>query len=353
MSKIRYAIIGSGWRSLFYIRIAKALPELFEVTGMLVRSQEKQRKMTEEWGIPVTLSREELLAAKPDFVVVAVSRKDNAAETIALMEMGVPVVAETPAADTVEELNRIWSLAQAGAKVLIAEQYFLYPTYEAKLRVAKEGYLGKVQNASLSALHDYHGISILRRALNAGLENVTITAKRYDWNIAVTQNRNGILQRGDMTTPSRVRAEFGFEGGTVGFYDFCGIQYHSHIRSRHFSIQGDRGELFDDKVYYLNKDNDPMHESLIPVSDGLHMGIESIAFAGHAFYRNPFPTNVLTEDETAIARLLVGMKAHIEGGGEAYPLSDALQDAYLTILLKKAAETGTAVQSETQIWAKS
>lgn len=37
MAKIRYAIIGSGWRALFYIRIAKALPEQFEVTGILVR----------------------------------------------------------------------------------------------------------------------------------------------------------------------------------------------------------------------------------------------------------------------------------------------------------------------------
>lgn len=351
MKKIRYAIIGSGWRSLFYVRIAKALPEQFEVTGMLVRSEEKKAKLTGEYRIPVTTSREALLAAQPDFVVVAVSRKDNAKVAIELLRDGFAVLAETPAADTVEELNEIWQLREEiGSRIQVAEQYFLYPTYEAKLRIARDGYLGNIQNASLSALHDYHGISILRRALGVGLSNVSITAKNYTWPIAVTQNRNGVLQKGDVTTPNRVRADFVFENGTVGFYDFCGIQYHSHIRSRHFSIQGDLGELYDNKVYYLNSDNDPMTETLTPASDGVRPGIDSIAFAGKAVCRNPFPTNVLSEDETAIARLLAGMAGYLETGKEIYPLADALQDAYLTILLKQAVQTGKTVTSEDQLW---
>lgn len=351
MKKIRYAIIGSGWRSLFYVRIAKALPEMFEVTHMLLRSEEKKAKIAEEYGTPVTTSREELLAAKPDFAVAAVSRRDNAKVAIELLREGIPVLAETPAADTLEELNEIWRLcAKKGGRLQVAEQYFLYPTYEAKLRIAREGYLGNVQSASLSALHDYHGISILRRALGAGLSNVSISAKSYAWPVAVTQNRNGVLQKGGETTPNRVRADFVFDNGTVGFYDFSGIQYHSHIRSRHFSIQGSRGELFDDKVCYLNEDNDPMIETLTPAGDGVRPGIESIAFAGKAFYRNPFPTNVLSEDETAIARLLVGMAEYLETGKEVYPLAEALQDAYLTILLKQAVQSGETVSSCDQIW---
>lgn len=353
MAKIRYAIIGSGWRALFYIRIAKALPEQFEVTGILVRSEEKKERFEKEYGIPATLDRNELLSANPDFVVVSVSRRDNANVALELMRENIPVLAETPPADTVEELNEMWDLIQNhGSKMQVAEQYFLYPTYEAKLNVAREGYLGEIQNASLSALHEYHGISILRLALGVGLANVTISAKKYSWDCTVTQDRNGILQKGNTAGQTRVRADFVFDDGKVGFYDFCGIQYHSHIRHRYLAIQGVRGELFDNKVWYLNSDNYPMHETLNPVTNGIHPGIESIAFAGKTVYRNPFPTNVMTEDETAIARLLVGMKEYIETGKEIYPNADAMQDAYLTMLLKKAVDTGETVVSEDQVWKK-
>ena len=34
MSKIRYAVVGNGWRAMFFVRAAKNLPELFEVTGI-------------------------------------------------------------------------------------------------------------------------------------------------------------------------------------------------------------------------------------------------------------------------------------------------------------------------------
>ena len=41
MKKIRFGLIGSGWRAEFYIRIAKMLPEQFELTGVLIRDKEK------------------------------------------------------------------------------------------------------------------------------------------------------------------------------------------------------------------------------------------------------------------------------------------------------------------------
>ena len=36
MGRIKYALIGSGWRAEFYIRIAKMIPERFELTAVLV-----------------------------------------------------------------------------------------------------------------------------------------------------------------------------------------------------------------------------------------------------------------------------------------------------------------------------
>ena len=41
MERIRFAVVGTGWRSLFYVRIAKWLPERFELTGVLCRTKER------------------------------------------------------------------------------------------------------------------------------------------------------------------------------------------------------------------------------------------------------------------------------------------------------------------------
>ena len=45
MKKFRFVIVGSGWRSLFYVRIAKEMPEVFEVAALLCRSEEKAQKI--------------------------------------------------------------------------------------------------------------------------------------------------------------------------------------------------------------------------------------------------------------------------------------------------------------------
>ena len=52
MTPIRFAVVGSGWRTLFFLRIAKALPDRFEVTGITSRDPDKARALVAEWGVP-------------------------------------------------------------------------------------------------------------------------------------------------------------------------------------------------------------------------------------------------------------------------------------------------------------
>ena len=59
---IRFAVIGSGWRSLFYVRIARALPDMFELTALLCRGQEKADRIQNEYGIHTTTSEDEIIA---------------------------------------------------------------------------------------------------------------------------------------------------------------------------------------------------------------------------------------------------------------------------------------------------
>lgn len=353
MSKIRFAIVGAGFRTAYFVRTAQLLKDKMEVTGILVRSEEKKLAAEEKFGVPAYLSYEELLADKPDFVVVSVNRWDNAKVVLNLLKQGVAVLAETPAADEIAEMEEMWQLHKAGAKLQVAEQYFLYPSYEAKLNVLGSGAIGQVHNITLSAIHEYHGLSIIRQALSEGCKNCTVTAKEYKWNVAQTQNRaNELVKTGAENPSGRVKATFEFEDGKVAFYDFDYTQYNSHIREKLFWVQGSRGEIFNNTVRYLSEENDPMTETLTASCGGAFPGVENIAFAGKSVYRNPFAENTLPEDETAIARLLIGMKNYVDGGEEIYPLADALQDAYLTTLLKTAIETGETYASESQVWAE-
>ena len=58
----------------------------------------------------------------------------------------------------------------------------------------------------------------------------------------------------------------------------------------------------------------------------------------------------LNEDETAIACFLDRMQGYLAGGAEVYPLADALQDAYLALLMERALAAGQPLESTPQPW---
>ena len=59
----------------------------------------------------------------------------------------------------------------------------------------------------------------------------------------------------------------------------------------------------------------------------------------------------LNEDETAIACYLDRMQDYLAGGAEVYPLAEALQDAYLSLLMEQALQQpGRVVESKPQPW---
>lgn len=94
-SKYHFIIIGSGWRALYYVRVAKALPEIFSLDAMYCRTQEKADLIAGQYQIHTTTSIEECVAYKPDFAVVAVKKDAICDVSMEWLDRGITVLSET------------------------------------------------------------------------------------------------------------------------------------------------------------------------------------------------------------------------------------------------------------------
>ncbi len=348
MKKARFVIVGSGWRSSYYARIAKALPDRFELTYMLCRSQEKAEKMAGELGISTTTSISDCIDSKPDFVVVAVTKSSMTEVALDWLERGFYVLAETPAALNLESLERLKNLGEEGRRLIIAEQYRLYPENTAILALLKKGLIGEVSAVNISLAHEYHGASLIRAFLNLSPEEkFSVQSKTYLFPTTETLTRYEKISDGRVADKKRTVATFEFENGKVAFYDFDSEQYRSPIRKNTLKIQGVRGEIIDNKVYFLDQNNEG-RESQIQIESRLVKRdrqnpnfqeieeVEKITFEGEILYQAPFGLCGLSQDETAIASLMYKTYLFSKSQEETpYSLEESIQDSYMAIMMGK------------------
>lgn len=320
----RFAVIGSGWRAEFYIRIALHPGNDFRLTGLLCRTPEKAAALHEKYGITPTLSQQEILDGKPDFVVVAVSKPDIASVSAHWRGLGIPVLCETPAAVTLEELERIWA-DRAGAPLMVAEQYEYYPTYRKMLDLIGSGRLGEPVSAVVSLAHDYHGASLLRQALGEPCGRpYRLMAKRYELPVVKTGDRTHIYREGEIWKRFRTVANVEFADGKAAVYDFDGEQYHSSIRHNSIRVTGTRGELMNERLWYLNEENDPVEERWTE-------DIQQVRAAAKP--------GELSQDESAILTLMEQLWRVSRGEDREIwlrNLRNALSDAYFMLLLQQS-----------------
>ena len=179
---------------MFFVRAAQNLPEWFELTGVLCRSQEKAEAFAQKHGVKAFWRMDDLLATKPEFVVCCLTKKAMPDATMQLLERGVHVLSETPLAVDMDTLEKIrCAQRESGAVLSMAEQYFLYPGHQARLEIVRRGLIGQVQNVWMSMMHDYHGISMLRAFLGEESAPVEIRARKLTTPIVLTGGRGGYI----------------------------------------------------------------------------------------------------------------------------------------------------------------
>ncbi|MHB1357140.1 MAG: Gfo/Idh/MocA family protein [Anaerolineae bacterium] len=354
---IHFAIVGGGWRAAFYLRIVRALPNLFTLDGLVVRDATKGNDLEKTWGVPTFRTLEDLLAnSKPEFVVTSVAWEPNPALIEQLTTFNLPVLSETPPAPNLERLEHLADLARSGARIQVAEQYIYQPHHAARLALIASGAIGKVSEAQVSICHGYHGMSLMRHFLRIGYENARITARGFKSPLIGGPGRDGPPTSEQLTTSGQVIAWFDF-GDRLGVYDFAGDQYFSWVRGQHLLIRGEKGEIADMQASYLLDYATPMTITLDRQVAGANGNLEGhylkgITGGGKWFYRNPYIPAALSDEELAIADTLAKMGSYARGEGAGpYSLAEACQDRYLDLMMEQALRSGQTVTTETQSWA--
>jgi len=314
--KISFGLYGSGWRSEFFLRVATALPERFEIVGVITRSDEKAERFNRTFGVKCYKTVDELLeVSKPLFMVVSVTASVNVDVPLNLLDQGIPVLLETPPATNLEML--------------------------ARLRFIETDKLGAIQHTQISFTHGYHAIALMRRFLGVGFENAEITATKFPVSVVGGYTRNGEPTQEDILEKTQTIAVLNFNGKT-GLLNFETDQHRSWVRSHIIQIKGERGELFNSNIKYLHDFKTPIESEFIRKDLGKEDNFEGfdlkgIIGDGQWFYRNPYQGSRLVDDEIAIASCLDAMAEYVQGGSPFYGLDEASQDLYLSILVDKAA----------------
>lgn len=319
MSKITFSIIGGGWRSEFYLRIAKLLPDTFEVAGICIRNKIKAKEIREKYNCNIVKSIDEILSIPCDFIVNCTNKKNISSISIELAKKGVPVLSETPA---IEQHNYNNSL-----KIQVAEQYHLLPMNVALQKIIDMGIIGDVNYVEIASAHDYHAMSLIRKFLNAKTAPINVVSTQFETKVLSTHGRYGEIDDKKVINTLQTVKIFDF-GDKKAVYNFSHEMYFSPILKKHILIRGTRGAIENTIVRYFNNNNQFCESKIArrPCGDLDGLFNEDITFENKLLYRSLFKGTRLSDEEEAIAMCLVKMKEYIETGNDFYSFSEAVLD---------------------------
>ena len=352
------AVIGAGWRAQFFIRLAKMMPEKFELVGVVARREDVRSALNLEFGVQTFSSVSQLLShKKPDFAVSSVSWDANPGIVDELVKAGVHVLSETPPAPTFEALQELWKQVGSSGMVQVAEQYLFLPGHAARLAITESGAIGKIGSVEISSTHGYHAVSIMRGFLKPGFEPTTITARQFEAPLVDPLARAGwnddLSPKNAKTTISLI--DFG--AGKSGLYNFVDNQWHNQLRHRRIVVRGSRGELVDDSVIRLTDGPAITTSRIERYQLGYDLNLdgydtEHLSFDGKVVFKNPFTGLRLMDEEIAIAQLMCKMAEWLDGkAGAPYPLAEACQDHLISLAIDESIATGKNVTTQKQAWA--
>ncbi len=331
---IKYGIVGAGWRSEFYLRIADLLPDTFKVSGIYIRNEQKRTEFSEKYNVPIFDTLEKLLETDFDFIVSCVNKSGICGTVREFAEKNIPVLTETPIGTSLKEIDSFLSEIKPEWRVQVAEQFHFQPRNQAIKAVIDSGILGEVNQVQISCCHDYHAVSLIRFFLDTGYEMPETSSFTLPDTVNRYNSRGGILSKTEIVTAEEKIVILRFNDKTA-VYDFNYEQYFSDIRASRMVIRGTNGEIINDRCTYL-KEGHPHSFKFQRNSYGANESLDgftlvNITAEGNVLYENPFKGARLSDEEIAISTCLLNMKKYLETGVPFYTLKDAATDSKINL----------------------
>lgn len=327
---IKYGIIGAGWRSEFYLRIADLSPDTFKVSGIYIRNKQKREEFSKKYNAPIFDTLEKLLQTDYDFIVSCVNKAGIFDTVRELAGKNIPVLTETPIGTSLKEIDDFLAEIKPDWRVQVAEQFHFQPRNAAIKSVIDSGILGEITQVQLSCCHDYHAASLIRFFLGTGDEMPDGFSFTQSDTVTRYNSRVGLLKEPQTVTSDEKFAFFKFKDKTA-VYDFNYEQYFSDIRRSRILIRGTNGEILNNECTYL-KNGIPHSFTLRRNSYGTNESLDgftlvNITAEGNVVYENPFKGSRLSDEEIAIATCLLNMQKYLETRIPFYTLKESALDS--------------------------
>ncbi|MFC8957772.1 Gfo/Idh/MocA family protein [Streptomyces sp. NPDC057101] len=354
---VEFAIVGRGWRADFYLRVARLVPERFRCLGVVTRDADAGARLEREWGVPTYRSPKDLAAAcDPEVVVTSVPRAVNPAVVRELVSLGLPVLSETPPARDGEGLRELWASVGDSGLVQVAEQNPYLPIMTALRAPVLRDALGELTSVHVSWTHDYHAMALARSFLRLEAEPARVTAFRTEGPLLEGPGRGGRPTDPRVRRAAHTLAVLESRGVTA-VYDFTDTQWFHPLRRSQLILRGSHGEVVGGQVTWADDDGTvhsaPVHRRQTGWDGDLEgADLDTLTWAGHVLYRNPYRGARLSDEEIAIATCLERTAMWRRGQGPApYPLAHACQDHLLSLAIHAAARDRSAVTTGREAWA--
>jgi choline dehydrogenase-like flavoprotein len=324
--RLKVGLVGAGKRiSELYLPILQQLSSNYEIVGVTSRSGESSRRLESKTGISSFPDAKSLVERQnPGLLIVAVSDTINEAAIAQLLDLGVPILSETPLAWSAEGVRNIIGKAAANKVMLgVAEQFPYLPLEQFRRQLMDLGVFGDIY-AAFNDFHSYsyHGIAQLRRYLKGAPTSVR--------NVEYAQGRDISWQSGSVA--------FSEGAALLHHYSLSGVSFQPSV---HF--HGTHGAMAD---YQITTSNDGETKTSLAVrEEGPTGSLKSISAIlpnfGVITWNNPFSEYNFSDEQIAVATILKGMtKGIAEVSGPTYTAEEFLADIEIVQALRYSAEAG-------------